>query len=102
MKIEWLYEAQREYAELLSFYRSRVGTEAAWRFAAKILDQVENLSQFPQMGVLKQDTLMGKYGFRALFIGQCACIYKLQGDTVYIYHLTDARRNYIYNLFGVE
>ena len=91
MRIEWLYEAQREFAELLSYYRHQVGLEAARKFSAKILDGVENLARFPEMGVLKQDTLMGKYGFRALFIGKYACIYRINEDSVCIYHITDAR-----------
>lgn len=102
MKIEWLYEAQREYAELLSFYRYQVGLESAERFAEMIMDPVENLALFTEMGVLKPNTLMGKYGFRALFIQQYACIYKISGDIIYISHITDARKNYIYNIFDVE
>ena len=54
------------------------------------------------MGVLKYDTLMGKHGFRALFIGQYVCIYKIAMDTVYIYHFADARKNYMYHIFGME
>lgn len=102
MRIEWLYEAQREYSELVTFYRYQVGPENAERFAAMILDSVENLSLFPEMGVLKSNTLMGRYEFRALFIRQYACIYKISNDIIYIYHITDARKNYIYNIFGVE
>ena len=102
MKIEWLYEAQREFAELVTYYRYQVGLEAARRFSARILDSVENLSLFPEMGVLKRDTLMGKYGFRALFIEQYVCIYKISEDRVFIYHIADARKNYIYHIFGVE
>lgn len=102
MKIEWMYEAQREYAELLSFYRYQVGLESARRFSSAIMDSVENLTLFPEMGVLKPNTLMGKYGFRALFIQHYACIYKISDEVIYIYHITDARKNYIYNIFGVE
>lgn len=102
MKIEWMYEAQREYAELLSFYRYQVGLESARHFSTMVMSSVENLTLFPEMGVLKPDTVMGKYGFRALFIQQYACIYKITGDIIYVYHITDARRNYIYNIFGVE
>ena len=29
-------------------------------------------------------------------------IYKIEGNTVYIYHLADARKNYIYQIFGLE
>ena len=45
---------------------------------------------------------MGRYGFRALFIDQYVCIYRLEGEIVYIYHLADARTNYMYHIFGVE
>ena len=54
------------------------------------------------MGVLKYDTLMGKYGFRALFIDKYVCVYKVESDAVRIYHLADARKNYIYHIFGLE
>jgi len=54
------------------------------------------------MGVLKYDTLMGKHDFRALFIDQYVCIYKIETDAVYIYHFADARKNYIYHIFGME
>ena len=33
------------------------------------------------MGVLKYDTLMGKYEFHALFIAQYVCVYKIENDT---------------------
>lgn len=52
------------------------------------------------MGVLKYDTLMGKYGFRALFISQYVCVYKIENDTVFIYHIADARKNYMYHAFA--
>lgn len=102
MTIQWLFEAQNEYRDLLAFYRTKLGVRYARAFADKVLSAVEQLEQFPQLGVLRRDTLMGKHGFRALFIDQYVCIYKIEGDTVYIYHLTDARKNYIYNIFGME
>ena len=45
---------------------------------------------------------MGRYGFRALFLDHYVLIYKVQGNTVYIYHFKDARKNYIYQIFGLE
>ena len=60
-----------------------------------MLTGVDLLERFPEIGVLN-------YGFRAVFIDQFACVYKIEGDTVYIYHLADARKNYIYHIFGME
>lgn len=102
MKIEWLYEAQAEYRELLNYYKNTVGLESSRRFAAHILESVQLLETFPEMGVLKEERLHGKYGFRALFIDKYVCIYRVDGDTVYIYHLANARSNYMYYIFGVE
>lgn len=102
MKIEWLYEAQREYYDLLTYYHTTVGEKYARRFSERILGAVAKLEDAPELGVLKADTLMGKHGFRALFIRQYVCIYRVKDDTVYIYHLADARKNYIYHIFGTE
>lgn len=102
MKVEWLYEAHNEYRDILQFYKGQVGPKYARAFANKIMNGVRQLEKFPESGVLRSDTLMGKYGFRALFIEQYVCIYKIEDGTVYIYHLTDARKNYMYQIFGFE
>lgn len=102
MKVEWLYEARNEYRDILQFYRGQEGTKYARAFADKILKAARQLSSFPESGVLKRETLMGKYGFRALFIDQYVLVYKIQGETVYIYHLKDARKDYIYQIFGLQ
>ena len=102
MKIEWLYEAWCEFRDFLAYYKTNVGTKYAKKFSDQILDSVEQLAAFPEMGVLRKDTLMGKYGFRALFINQYVCIYKIEEDMVRIYHIADARKNYIYHIFGLE
>lgn len=102
MKIEWLYEAQMEYRELLSYYRNTVGIPAARKFAEDILGSIGQLAVFPEMGVLKEGKLLGKHGFRALFIGKYVCIYRVDEDAVRIFHLADARSNYMYNIFGIE
>lgn len=102
MKIEWLYEARCEFRDFLTYYKTNVGPKYAKRFSDQILDAIEQLSSFPEAGVLRKDTLMGKYGFRALFINKYVCVYKIEEDTVLIYHLADARKNYIYHIFGLE
>lgn len=93
MKVEWLSEARDEFRTFLQYYKTEVGAPYARKFSDRILSSTEQLAQFPEMGVLKYDTLMGKHGFRALFIDQYVCVYKIEADTVFIYHLADARKN---------
>lgn len=102
MKIEWLFEAQNEFRDLLLYYRNTVGVKYARAFSDKVLNAIGQLEQFPEIGVLRRDTLMGKHGFRALFVEQYVCIYRIEDERVYIYHISDARKNYIYNIFGME
>ena len=102
MKIEWLYEAQMEYKELLSYYKNTVGVQTAKKFSEDILETISNLENFPEMGILKEERLLGRYGFRALFIGKYVCIYRVDEDAVRIFHLADARSNYMYNIFGIK
>ena len=102
MKIEWLYEAHNEFLEFVRYYRTQVGRPYAKKFSDKILSSVAQLARFPELGVVKYDTLLGKYGFRALFIDQYVCIYRIENNTVFIHHIADARKNYIYHIFGLE
>ena len=102
MRVEWLFEARCEFRDFLLFYQTQVGSKYARRFAERVLSDVRQLSQFPELGVLRKDTLLGRYGFRALFIGQYVCVYKIVEDKVLIYHLMDARKNYVCQIFGME
>lgn len=102
MKIEWLSEACSEFRDYLLYYRNTAGAKYARAFSEKVLNAVEQLGEFPELGVLRQDTLMGKYGFRALFVEQYVCVYRIEEETVYIYHFADARKKYIYHIFGME
>lgn len=78
MKIEWLYEARNEYRDILQFYKTEVGAKYARAFAEKVLSATKQLSRFPESGVLREETLLGRYGFRALFIDHYVCVYKIQ------------------------
>ena len=81
MKIQRLNEAHNEFREFVTYYVTQVGNPHAEKLPKKILRAVAQLAGFSEMGVLKYDTLMGKYGFRALFIAQHVCVYKIENDT---------------------
>ncbi len=101
MRLEWLYEARCEFTELLEECRAREGPQAARDMSRRVLDQVEGLAEAPRAGVLRRNTLLGRHGFRALLIGRCACIYRIEEDAVRVYHLTDAERGDLYQILGI-
>lgn len=102
--VAWLFETLNNLTlrESRRFYHTEVGLPYAKKFADTILGSINQLAEFPEMGAVKYDTLMGKHGFRALFMGNYVCVYRIEGDMVYVYHLADARKNYIYHIFGME
>ena len=102
MPLEWLYEARREFEELVAYYRARGGEEAARAFAERILDGVEALAAAPRAGTYRRDTLLGKHGFRTLYIGGYACIYRIEEGVVRIYHLTDAGKGELRDILGAS
>ena len=101
MEVAWLNEARNGFLAFLKYYKTEAGAPYAKKFADKVPHATQQLADFPELGVLKYDTLMGKHGFRALFIDQYV-IYKIEFDAVYIYHFVDARKNYLYHIFGME
>ena len=101
MRLEWLYEARCEFTELLEECRAKEGPQAARDMSRRVLDQVEGLAEAPRAGVLRRNTLLGRHGFRALLIGRCACIYRIEEDAVRVYHLTDAERGDLYQILGI-
>ena len=84
MKVEWLTEARAEYRQFLQYYKTEVGLPYAKKFADTILGSINQLAEFPEMGAVKYDTLMGKHDFRALFIENYVCVYRIESDTVYL------------------
>lgn len=68
MKVAWLNEARNGFLVFLKYYKTEAGAPYAKKLADKVLHATQQLADFPEMGVLKYDTLMGKHGFRALFI----------------------------------
>ena len=93
MKIKWYPDAQNEYQRILLFYKTKVGAKYARELRRKISASIRHLGNFPEMGVLREDTQLGRYGFRVLFIEQYVCIYKAQNNAVLIYYFADARSN---------
>jgi len=62
---------------------------------------LEGVRNYLASGLLKgigektADAIIEKFGINV-------CVYRIEGDMVYVYHLADARKNYIYHIFGME
>ncbi len=59
-----------------------------------ILDAIERLEMFPDSGSLLPDEWLNKQGYRMVICEKQVAIYRLIGQTVYIYHIADTKTEY--------
>ena len=86
--------AQGEMEEIARLYLSLVGAESARRITNKIYDALEQLTRFPLSGPPMRETELRNLGYRFLVVEKYIVIYRLIGDTVFVYHIFDGRSDY--------
>ncbi len=86
--------ATQELLQIVEVYRDNAGEMAAEQIATQILDKLELLEDFPQMGILPRDAVIREGGFRYLIVGKYLCIYRVIDDLAYVYHIVHGASNY--------
>ena len=92
--LEILAPARSEMHEIARLHLELVGPASARKITDKIKRSLENLTTHPHMGTLFPDSALRREGYRKLIIGNYICVYRLIGDTVFVYHIKDGRTNY--------
>ena len=92
--LEILAPARSEIHEVARLHMELVGPQSARNITDKIKSSLDRLTSNPHMGVQFTDATLKREGYRRLICGNYLCIYRLIGDTVFIYHVIDGRTNY--------
>lgn len=92
--VEILAPAWNEIEEIADMHLSLVGPISAQRITDKILDDIEMLKTSPYRGRACDEAILAAEHYRKLVIGNYLCFYRVIGDTVYIYHIINGKRNY--------
>ena len=93
-KIRILTPAQRALEEIALVHLELVGPDSACKITNRIYDALALLQISPYMGVSCTDRPLKVQGYRMLICGNYLCIYRLIGDTVFVYHIVDGRTDY--------
>lgn len=93
-KVHILMPAQREIEEIALLHMELVGPNSARKITNHIYNTLELLRTSPNIGVDCKDRPLKLEGYRMLICGNYLCIYRLIGDTVFVYHVVDGRMNY--------
>lgn len=89
-----LAPAQRELEEIAQLHLRLSGPNSARRVTDLIYDTLGRLELFPLSGHLPRDRELRGGGYRYVIAGKYICIYRVIGDTVYVYHIAHGASNY--------
>lgn len=93
-KLVLLDPAQRELEEIAQLHRNLVGPNSAHKTTNEIFDALSRLELFPLSGSLPRDKALRDGGYRYVIADKYICVYKLIGETVYVYHIAHGAGNY--------
>jgi len=77
--------------EIARLHRELVGSASARKITDKIKHSLENLTTHPHMGATFPDPELKREGYRKLICGYYICVYRLIGETVFVYHIIVSR-----------
>ena len=93
-KLKILTPAQRELEEIAQVYLELAGVDSARKITGQILDSLERLKTYPLSGSLPRDRWLREAGYRLLISGKYLAVYRLVGDSVFVYHIAHGASNY--------
>ena len=94
-KLVYLPPAQLDLEVFVMYHFTAAGTPYALKIYSTIKTTMNRLRDFPLMGQTHPDPILAASGYRKLVLTKTyVAIYKLIGDTVYIYAIVDGVTDY--------
>lgn len=94
MKIEYLEAAVADLDIIMDYYYELFGIESAMKVYGQIRKSISHLADYPDIGVPSKDKLLRQLGYKELYSGRFAAIYRKDNDVIYIYHIFDTQTDY--------
>lgn len=101
MKIEYLPSAWEDLKRIEDWYLMRFDEKTAIKVTTAIVRAVSRLADHPDSGSLTPSEWANAMGFRMVIQKRHVAFYKINGDTVYIHHIADAKQDYA-KLFSAD
>ena len=100
-KIHYAVEARRDLDDIWDYIVTDLcNASAAERVVNDILDVVEQLENFSEMGALLASIANVDSDYRFIVSGNYLIFYRVSGMDVYVDHILYGRRDYLRILFG--
>ena len=102
-KIYYSKEARRDLDEIWDYIVSELQNRpAAEKTVGRIMDAVEQIEQFAEIGVPLSSIADIEGDYRVLVTGNYLTFYRVRGAEVYVERILYGRRDYLRILFGSE
>lgn len=100
-KINYSAEAKRDLEDIWDYVAFELSNpSAARRTVNRIMDDVDRLASFPELGALLSSITNRVTDYRYLVTGNYLTFYRVLGDAVYVDRILFGRRDYLRILFG--
>ena len=70
------------------------------KFTKRIIDSIENLAEFPELGMELSKKIELKNDYRYLVVDEYIVFYKFNEETVLVYRILSSKRDYMKIIFG--
>ena len=94
-KLAYLTPAEQDIKEIVKFHLNRVGVQSSRAIYQEIRKNIQRLRDFPLLGQIHPDPLLAAEDYRKLVLTDTyVAVYKVDGDTVYIYRVVNGATDY--------
>ena len=95
-KLVYLTPAEQDLKEIVKFHLNRVGVQSSRAIYQEIRKNIQRLRDFPLLGQIHPDPLLAAGNYRKLVLTDTyVAVYKVDGDTVYIYRVVNGATDYL-------
>ena len=94
-KLVYLKPADDDFREVVQFHIQEAGPKYGRQIYRSMRETIEKLRTFPLLGQIHPDPMLAAANFRKLVLTKTyVAIYKIEGDTVYIYRIVNGATDY--------
>ena len=100
-KLRYSAQARKDLDEIWDYIVADLGNHiAAEKTVNRIMDDVDRLADFPEMGTMLRNVTHMVTDYRYIVSGNYMAFYRMYDNTVYIVRILYGRRDYMRVLFG--
>lgn len=95
VKLQYLPPASQDFEEIVKYHIIQVSVTSARNIYHLMETTINRLADYPLLGQIHPDPVLAAQGYRKLVLNRTyVAVYKIIGDTVYIYRIVNGTMDY--------